>query len=198
MKVLVVFSHCRRDSFSGAVLDRLVEGLEAAGHSAEIADLHTEGFDPRFTSGDYAQFSHETMPDDVLAEQARVERNEGLALVFPFFWWGFPAMLKGWIDRVWCEGWAYHWTIERPYGLLDERPLVILAMNGTSERGYKKRSYDEAVRIEMDVGTFGYCGLHDVTRHMFYEVDTNEEARLRYLDTAFEVGRDFGTGKAKD
>ena len=98
MKVLVVFSHCRRDSFSGAVLDRLGEGLEAAGHSAEIADLHTEGFDPRFTSGDYAQFSHETMPDDVLAEQARVERNEGLALVFPFFWWGFPAMLKGWID----------------------------------------------------------------------------------------------------
>ncbi len=198
MKMLVVFAHCRRDSFSGAVLDRFVAGLEAAGHVPEIADLHAEGFDPRFTPGDYAQFSHEPMPDDVLAEQARVERNDGFGMVFPFFWWGFPAMLKGWIDRVWCEGWAYHWTIERPYGLLTDRPLVVLAMNGTSERGYRRRSYDEAVRIEMDIGTFGYCGIHDVTRHMFYEVDTNAEARARYLEIAGQAGRDFGTNGAKD
>jgi NAD(P)H dehydrogenase (quinone) len=196
MNVLAVLAHPRRDSFTGAVLDRFVAGLEAAGHSAEIADLHTEGFDPRFTPGDYAQFSHEAMPDDVLAEQARVERNEGIALVFPFFWWGFPAMLKGWVERVWCEGWAYHWTLERPYGLLNDRSLVVLGTCGSSERNFSKWGYDEAIRVEMDIGTFGYVGIQDVTRHMFYEVDTNAEARLRYLDTAFEAGRDFGTKKA--
>ena len=198
MNVLAVLAHPRRDSFTGAVFDRFVAGLEEAGHSAEIADLHAEGFDPRFTPGDYAQFDHEAMPDDVLAEQARIERNEGLALVFPFFWWGFPAMLKGWVDRVWCECWAYHWTLERPYGLLDDRPLVVLGSCGTSERGFKKRNYDEAIRVEMDIGTFGYCGLHDVTRHMFYKVDTDEAARLRYLETAEQAGRDFGASQATD
>ena len=132
------------------------------------------------------------MPDDVLAEQARVERNDGLALVFPFFWWGFPAMLKGWIDRVWCEGWAYHWTLDRPYGLLDDRPLVVLGSCGSSERNFTKWDYDQAIRTEMDIGVFGYCGLHDVTRHMFYKVDSDETARARYLDTAYEAGRTFG------
>lgn len=197
MNVLAVLAHPRRDSYTGAVLDRFVEGLSAAGHLPEIADLHAEDFDPRFTPGDYAQFSHGTMPDDVLAEQARVNRNQGLALVFPFFWWGFPAMLKGWIDRVWCEGWAYHWTLERPYGLLNDRPLVVLGTCGSSERAFAKRAYDEAIRVEMDIGTFGYCGIHDVTRHMFYEVDTNDEARIRYLEIAEQAGREFGATKTE-
>ena len=47
MKVLVVFSHPRRNSFCGAVMDAFIAGLAAAGHEAEIADLHAEGFDPR-------------------------------------------------------------------------------------------------------------------------------------------------------
>jgi hypothetical protein len=45
---------------------------------------------------DYAQFEHKPMPEDVRREQARVERSDALMLVFPVWWWSFPAMLKGW------------------------------------------------------------------------------------------------------
>ena len=97
MKVLVVLAHPRPGSFTRALLDSFVAGLEEAGHVAEIADLHAEGFNPCFQPGDHAQFENGTMPEDVLFEQARIERNDAIALVFPFYWWSFPALMKGWI-----------------------------------------------------------------------------------------------------
>ena len=70
MKVLVVFSHPRRDSFCGAVMDSFVAGLTRAGHKAEIADLHAEGFDPRMTTADEPDWDNprKRYTDEVLAE----------------------------------------------------------------------------------------------------------------------------------
>ncbi|WP_339672769.1 NAD(P)H-dependent oxidoreductase [Dasania marina] len=192
MNVLVVLAHPRRDSFTGTLLDHFVAGLEEGGHVAEIADLHAEGFNPCFQPEDQAQFEGGTLPDDVLAEQSRIERNDVIALVFPFYWWSFPALLKGWIDRVWSEGWAYHWTLERPYGLIN-KDLIVLGSCGSSERTFEgKRRYGAAISNNIDMGTFSYCGINKVTRHMFYEVDTNPEIRLQYLAKAHRAGLEIG------
>jgi NAD(P)H dehydrogenase (quinone) len=102
MRVLVVFCHPRRASFTGDVLDRVVAGLGEAGHAVDVADLYREGFQPVFGDEDYAQFEGGAMGADVLREQERVERSDGIVLVFPVWWWSFPAMLKGWFDRVWA------------------------------------------------------------------------------------------------
>ena len=109
MNVLVVFDHPRRDSFCGAVLDSLLGGLRATGHAAEIADLRAEGFDPRLPPADEPDWedADKVYSDAVLAEQARMLRNDALAFVFPVWWWSLPATTKGWIDRVWNNGWAY-------------------------------------------------------------------------------------------
>jgi len=109
LKILVVFDHPRRDSFCGAVLDAFAAGLAVAGHQPEIADLYREGFDPRMPHADEPDWDDpaKRYSDAVLAEQARMTRNEALAFVFPVWWWSVPAMTKGWIDRVWNNGWAY-------------------------------------------------------------------------------------------
>ena len=91
MHVLAMFAHPRRDSFSGAILDGLCAGLTAAGHTVEVGDLYREGFDPRLRPEDYAQFEETPMPADVLAEQARIERADALAFVFPVWWWSLPG-----------------------------------------------------------------------------------------------------------
>ena len=103
MRILVVFAHPKRDSFTGRILDSFVAGLEQAGHVAEVADLYSEGFQPLLVPEDYAQWEDRPMPADVLREQARVERSEGIALVFPVWWWSMPAILKGWFDRVFAQ-----------------------------------------------------------------------------------------------
>jgi putative NADPH-quinone reductase len=109
MKVLTVFSHPRRQSLSGAVLDAFTDGLRGAEQEVEIADLHAESFDPVMTVADEPDWndSRKRYSDAVLREQARIARNDALAFVFPVWWWSLPAMLKGWIDRVWNNGWAY-------------------------------------------------------------------------------------------
>ena len=112
MHVLAVFCHPHRDSFSGAVLDRFVVGVEEVGHTCEVADLYREGFDPVMSMRDLQQFDGVPMPVDVLAEQARVEQCDALCLIFPLWWYGMPAMMKGWLDRVWSAEWAYHWEYD--------------------------------------------------------------------------------------
>jgi NAD(P)H dehydrogenase (quinone) len=109
LKILIVFDHPRRDSLCGAILDRFVAGLAAAGHSAELADLRRENFDPRMPVEDEPDWNDDdkVYSERVLAEQARMLRNEALAFIFPVWWWSFPATTKGWIDRVWNNGWAY-------------------------------------------------------------------------------------------
>src|SRR5262249_28222879 len=81
MNVLVVFDHPRRHSFCGAVLDAFLAGLAEAGHKAELADLHAEGFDPRMPLEDEPDWAdpNKRYSPAVLHEQARIARNDMLA-----------------------------------------------------------------------------------------------------------------------
>jgi NAD(P)H dehydrogenase (quinone) len=160
MHALVIFAHPKRDSYTGAVLDAFLAGFgESGGHTAEIADLYREGFDPCFEPEDYAQFRGEPMPPEIRREQDRVARAEALALVFPVWWWSFPAMLKGWIDRVFSEGWAYSFDPAVSRGRLRDRPTLLLGIGGSREATYRKYGYNEAMRVQIDIGILGYCGL---------------------------------------
>ncbi len=191
MKLLTVFAHPRRESFTGALLDQFLAGAQEAGHEVELCDLYREPFTTFFRPEDYAQFEGGPMPDDVRREQARIDAAEGLAFVHPFWWWSFPAILKNWIDRVFSDGWAYHFELEGAKGLLSDRPVVILGSCGSSERTWRRYACDDAIRNEIDIGTFGYCGLTNVTRYMFYKVDNRPDLRERYLAEAGEIGRRF-------
>ena len=111
MNILIVFDHPRCDSsFCGASARPSAGGGSPQRATAlEVADLRAEGFDPRLPVADEPDWDN---PDkvysaEVLREQERISRNDALAFVFPVWWWSFPAATKGWIDRVWNNGWAY-------------------------------------------------------------------------------------------
>lgn len=181
MHLLAVFAHPVRSSFSGDLVDALGAGAAGAGATVEIADLYREGFDPRFEPDDFAQFSGEAMPDAVRREQARIDRADAIAFVFPVWWWSFPAILKGWVDRVFSEGWAYSFEPGRSRGLLRDRPTALIATGGSSEKTWSKYGYREAMATQIDTGILGYCGLRDVETRLIYAVEQDEAARLAYL-----------------
>jgi NAD(P)H dehydrogenase (quinone) len=192
MHTLVVFAHPKRDSYTGAVLDAFLAGLsENADDTVDVADLYSEGFDPCFQPDDYAQFRGENMPPAIAREQERVTRAEALAFVFPVWWWSFPAMLKGWIDRVFSEGWAYSFEPGISRGRLRDRPTLLLGVGGSREATYRKYGYNDAMRVQIDIGVLGYCGLRDVEMQVFYDVEQSPENRARYLIEAREIGRRF-------
>jgi len=109
MRVLMVYCHPVDGSFNAAVRDRALAALRAAGHEVDLVDLYGEGFDPVLSRAE-----REAYVADTAWLEARVQRHvdllrraEGLLFVHPTWFYGPPAMLKGWLERTWLPGVAF-------------------------------------------------------------------------------------------
>ncbi len=108
MKILLVMAHPDADSLSGQMARLAAARLKAMGHQVQIEDLYGQEFAPALTAQERATYYAPRYVVEGVREQAeRLKEAEGLVLVFPTWWFGFPAILKGWFDRVWVPGVAY-------------------------------------------------------------------------------------------
>jgi len=180
MNVLVVICHPRRDSLTGVLAEVFVESLKRAGHSVEIADLHAENFDPRMSVDDEPDFGNpdKVYSSEVQFEMARIERNEAIALFFPIWWWSVPAMLKGWIDRVWNHGWAYGWAGSEARVPVDKALMV--GLGGSSLEDYASCGYDKVLDTQLRLGLMDYCGIADVSLEIITDT-LNENAPIEEM-----------------
>ncbi|WFR98946.1 NAD(P)H-dependent oxidoreductase [Rhizobium tumorigenes] len=105
MRVLVLHSHPVESSYGAALYRQAVESLEAAGHAVDACDLYAERFDPVLSRQDRLIY-HDYPQNTELVEPyvERLRQAEGLVIVTPVWNFGFPAMLKGYFDRVWLPG----------------------------------------------------------------------------------------------
>jgi NAD(P)H dehydrogenase (quinone) len=108
MRFLVIHAHPVPDSFNAALHRRVVESLSAASHAVDDCDLYAEGFQPVLTEAERRAY-HDVGQNGRGVEEhiARLRACEGLVFVFPTWWYGMPAILKGYIDRVWIPGVAF-------------------------------------------------------------------------------------------
>lgn len=202
MHALIVVSHPNPASLSHSIAAQIAEGvaLSDPAHSFELADLAAEAFDPRFTAADNAAHLREAPPPaDVVAEQSRIDRADALVLVYPVYWWSLPGQLKGWIDRVFANGWAYDDSPET--GLvkkLRHLQVHLVAIGGADLRTYARHGYFGAMRTQIDHGIFDYCGARVMTSELLVASDTHDIAS--HLATARAVGRklfsESASGKA--
>lgn len=196
MHVVLVVAHPDQDSFVMSVVAQFAQGLSSAGTGTtlEIADLDAEQFDPRFRHEDLAFYrgAAPAPPADVLREQARIDRADALVVLFPIYWWGMPALLKGWIDRVFTRGWAFDDSGGKLRGLLRDRPVLTLAVGGGDEGSLARHGYDRAMVTQMEQGMFAFSGLHDVRMHFLLDVESRDGAiRERLLASVLALGRDL-------
>ena len=105
MNVLVLFAHPVETSFQAAVHNQVVESLRAKGHSVDDCDLYAENFDPRLSREE--RIAYHDLDSDRSAIQPYIDRlraAEAMVLVFPVWNFGYPAILKGFFDRVFLPG----------------------------------------------------------------------------------------------
>ena len=191
MHVLTVLDHPDPASFSAAAARQFMEGAKAAGHSVELADLHAEGFDPRWTKADIdAEASGATLPD-VAREQARIARADAICLVFPLFWWGMPSMMKGWVDRVWTWGWAYDQLDDPNKSLQRPRSGVLLIPAGARSDEMEADGYTAALETAWINGTFGYFGFSPRKLELLCGATGSLERRKALLERSYQVGFDL-------
>ncbi|MBY5333134.1 NAD(P)H-dependent oxidoreductase [Rhizobium leguminosarum] len=204
MHALIVVAHPDPRSLTHGVAVHLADGitLSDAGHSVEIADLAAEGFDPRFTAADIALHLREgVLPADVAAEQARIDRADALVLVYPVYWWSMPGLLKGWIDRVFTNGWAYDDRADAGVvKLLGRLPVHLVGLGGADAGTYARHEYFAAIKTQIDHGIFDYCGARVVTSELMLEAGPDQATA--HLEAARTIGRRLfkasGRSKAAD
>ncbi|WP_416065201.1 NAD(P)H-dependent oxidoreductase [Rhizobium sp. ZK1] len=108
MRILLVLAHPLQESFAASVALTAREALEASGHVVDLLDLYAEDFDPRLSNterGGYFDVAYDTSAVAGIVD--RLKAADGLVLVFPQWWFNFPAILKGFFDRVFAPGVAF-------------------------------------------------------------------------------------------
>lgn len=108
MRVLYLYCHPVPESFHGAIRARALDGLARAGHAVDLLDLHAEGFDPVLNAEERRRY-HDLARNRLGLEPtiARLQRAEALVVQFPTWCFGPPAMLKGFLDRLFLPGVAF-------------------------------------------------------------------------------------------
>jgi len=120
VRVLVIFAHPLGDSYAATLRDTVVAALEAGAHSVDLCDLYQEDFDPTLSAQEWRDYENTSENTRAVSRQVeRLRQAEGIIFVFPSWWYGMPAILKGYFDRVWLPGVAFE------FGPQAIRPLLM-------------------------------------------------------------------------
>ncbi len=193
MRILTILAHPDPDSFNGALSAALCDGIRAAGHTPDLLDLYSERFDPVLGKSELESMGSGKPLTDVAACQRRIKAANGLAIVFPVWWFGVPAMLKGFIDRVFQEGFAYRFSADGSIkGLLRIKKSLVLCTTGASADQYRRAGFGRPLKKSLDEWGLRMCGIQEVKHVFFYDVVTSgNDVRKRYLSRARHLGRTF-------
>lgn len=179
---LVVYAHPNPKSFNYAIKERVVQVLQRKG-PVEVRDLYELSFNPVLSGKDFETFLSGGVPSDIALEQDYIKKSELLVFVYPVWWTGMPAILKGYIDRVFSYGFAYAERDGELVGLLTDKKVVIINTLGASELDYVPSGMEECLKKTTDLGIFHFCGMQ-VLKHIFlYSVPTvSHEERVVMLE----------------
>ncbi len=207
MRVHLVHAHPETDSFVAAMRDTIIAALRHAGHHVTVSDLYAMEFNPVLSAadfGDRAEAEHltyaleqrhnwktGTLASDIMAEIEQVLASDILGFTFPVHWFGPPAILKGWIERVFISGPFYGGRrIYSEGGLTGKRAFAALSLGGRSHMFGPRALHGpliDGMLKHFFQGTLGYVGLavHEpfVAWHVPYVDGAARRQMLEDLET---------------
>ncbi|OGW89175.1 MAG: NAD(P)H dehydrogenase [Omnitrophica bacterium RIFCSPLOWO2_12_FULL_44_17] len=183
MKYLIIYTHPNPKSFNHAIKENIEAKLKSIDAQFEIRDLYKIDFQPKLSGNDFSIFQQGKVPLDIEREQKYIKDADALIFIYPVWWFGMPAALKGYIDRVFSYGFAYEFKEKKLIGLLTDKKVVILNTTGGPEEHYQQHGFGAALQKTIDIGTFELCGMKVVLHQYFYEVPAvTQEARIKMLE----------------
>lgn len=183
MKYLIVYAHPNPNSFNNAIREGVEALLKEAGLEYEVRDLYAEGFDPRLGIEDLKLQAEADAPLEIKKEQEYIEKADVMIFIYPVWWFGMPSIVKGYIDRVFSNGFAFELTERGPKGILENKKVIILNTTGGSEDTLSGAGYIKAVNKTVEDGIFEFCGFEVVLHKYFFSVPyVSDEERKGMLE----------------
>ncbi len=188
MQHLIISAHPSPESFSNLLTESLAHYSRQKGWKVVVRDLYKIGFEPILSSSDLAAIKAGDTPADIHAEQQHLATSDLISLVYPLWWGSFPAVLKGYFDRVLTNGFAFSITSEGPRGLLTGKKAILHTSMGNSVEEYEHKGMLKAFREIHGVEVFGFCGI-EVAGHNFYPQIPASAAKVKnqYIKQALNV-----------
>lgn len=191
-KVLVVLGHPSNESYSAALAEAYAQSAIQAGHTVRMLRLADLKFDAILrTSNPH----HQTLEPDLLAAQESITWANHIAWVFPVWWGGVPALLKGFLDRTFLSGWAYKFNQGSPYPepLLKGRTAHLVVPLDTPPWYYRWVYRMPAVH-QMNKTTLEFCGVRSVKTLLVGPIiHSTLEQRAAWLNSARELAKSVPT-----
>lgn len=207
--VLIVHAQPERTSVTQHLVDVAVEALTAQGHAVLQSDLYGMGWKAVFDDRDFPRrldrdrlsfiaesghaFSHACQSADVEAEQRKILSADALVLLFPLWWFGMPAIMKGWVDRVWAFGLAYGYRgAGNAYrygegGFAGKRALLAVSVGGPAD-DYSPRGINgplEQLLFPITHGVLFFPGMQVLPSFAVYASGQIDGPRMAAVDAAW-------------
>jgi NAD(P)H dehydrogenase (quinone) len=185
VNILVILAHPGLKSFNRAIAETVMETLHRLGHQVVFHDLYRESFDPVLPMAEVPKGA--ALPEEIRDHCRELAVAEGIVIVHPNWWGQPPAILKGWVDRVFRPGVAYEFVEGNggegvPVGLLKARAALVLNTSNTAWKREMEVFGDPLERLWKDC-IFDLCGVVAFTRKMFGIVVTSTpDERARWLE----------------
>jgi NAD(P)H dehydrogenase (quinone) len=181
MKTLIIYTHPWDGSFNHSVLMHTLNILEEKGNSVDVIDLYADGFDPVMRVEDLALFGKGEYNDTQAKDYVnRLKAADRVIFMFPIWWYGMPAMLKGFFDKILLKGATYTEDENKNMkGLLEVKESAIFTTANISKNIFEK--IGDPIKNTMINGMFDMVGIGDTT---WIHADTIhlEESRLKFMD----------------
>jgi len=184
MGYLIVYAHPNPKSFCHAIKEKIEGIIKNKYGECLVRDLYAMQFNSVLSAGDFSAFSRHEIPEDIRKEQDLIRKAETVIFIHPVWWFNMPAILKGYIDRVFTKGFAYDYVGKIPKGLLRDKKVMIFSTTGGMRFAYYLLGFKFAVKKSIDVGVFNFCGMKVVLHKFFYAVPViSYSARSKMLSS---------------
>ncbi|RPD41996.1 NAD(P)H-dependent oxidoreductase [Chitinophaga barathri] len=168
MKHLIIYAHPNAQSVNHHLKETAAAAIRNAGHEVEVRDLYALGFDPVLSLEDMQGQMTGQHKKSIAEEQAYLNWADAVTFIYPIWWTGMPAIMKGYIDRVMTYGFAYRYDKGVQKGLLKGKTAYIFNTHGKSHEEYQSIGMDKALKLTSDTGIYTYCGF-EVKQHLFFD-----------------------------
>lgn len=184
MKHLIIFAHPNgQSSFNQSILEQIINTSKKLSTDIQIRDLYRMNFDPVISWEELQGANQGIIPEEIQYEHSLVREADLITLVYPLWWMGFPAILKGYLDRVLSHGFAYKTEDGQSVGLLQGKKMQQFITIGSNVEKYQKLGIDKSLQDCLVDGLFNFCGIKNIQHKFFGDIHTiDDKARQKMLE----------------
>lgn len=168
MKNLIVVCHPNPKSFTCAIAKTVETALAAKGETFVTRNLYELKFNPILAGADFMEFKAGRIPADIAEEQKHISAAQNIIFVYPLWWTGLPAMLKGYVDRVFSKGFAWDFDANGLKKMLTGKRGLLITCHGNPKAFYDSIGMYPALNLTSDNGIFDFCGI-EVAGHQYFD-----------------------------